>query len=686
MNLKTILIIFIAVMYQSLSAQTQSWQWVKAGGSSSDNGSPQPAECKIGGCDAKGNVYAVGMVDGPNMAFDTFSSAGSYSGTNTGGSYLLFSYDCTGNMRWAKQIGDEEGNFLNFGVVTDLEGNTYLAAQFYYGHNGGLVRLFLGDTTIVSTAPVLTLPYLCMVKYDSLGRLVWFKNFEEDTVHAAHVGSYQNSPYGLRIGSSGYIWMGCSLDSNYAISPNLHTTKLGRYNVEVDPTSGSILSGYYIAQDNIFGDAYSVDTYYDLDENENYYETGTLHSYGTYADTLILANQRIAPDINTSVTKPYIFSLDKQGNFRYMFSNKAPVVSGSFSSCKYDFVSDRLITCWGLDTMAVYGTDTFRYNMHQLNNSVISRGLLSIDQNGNLLWGKYLTKSDGNNGFIFWHIPTASYADNLQNNGLLIYNNTDTLFNKDSAASIYDYTKIISQIDQNGNITATHTAHLGNVGSLRGNNMVKYGATDWRGNVYLGGTVTNFFVTPADSVVNTDSQSGNFFIAKLGISDCSCPTPGVQYTQTVHGDTVFFYGISVNHNDSIRWRLGDGGISSSDTFFHVYTNHDSTYTVTAIAYSGCGIDSITKQITVRSVGIVPIEPDKTNLYPNLVKNTVNLEVTGPAMIGLVYANGSSVWNSPVQVNQQGTYVFDMSKFSCAMYYFIVQYSNGKTDVMQVVKE
>jgi len=40
----------------------------------------------------------------------------------------------------------------------------------------------------------------------------------------------------------------------------------------------------------------------------------------------------------------------------------------------------------------------------------------------------------------------------------------------------------------------------------------------------------------------------------------------------------------------------------------------------------------------------------------------------------------------VQVNQNGTYVFDMSKYAAGLYYFIVQYANGKTDVMQVVKE
>ncbi len=99
MNIRIIFFLIITGVSLSLSAQTQTWQWVKAGGSSFDNNSVQPPECKIAGCDAYGNVYAVGEVNGSNMKFDTFSSAGSYSLTNTGGSYLLFSYDCSGNMR-----------------------------------------------------------------------------------------------------------------------------------------------------------------------------------------------------------------------------------------------------------------------------------------------------------------------------------------------------------------------------------------------------------------------------------------------------------------------------------------------------------------------------------------------------------------------------------------------------------
>src|SRR6202034_1856800 len=112
------------------------------------------------------------------------------------------------------------------------------------------------------------------------------------------------------------------------------------------------------------------------------------------------------------------------------------------------------------------------------------------------------------------------------NTGMSIYNNNDTFFSTTNNTATNFYTTI-SQIDLNGNLLAAHAAYIGAVGSFLGNNGVKYGVTDWRGNIYLGGTVTNFFATPADSVVNTDVTSGNFFIAKLGISNCSCPIPGV---------------------------------------------------------------------------------------------------------------------------------------------------------------
>ena len=677
MDLKKLLTLFSIITSLHLSAQTQSWQWVKAGGSSSDNNAfPTAALCKIGGCDAKGNVYAVGGVNGSNMQFDTFSSAGAYSVTGAGISYLLFSYDCAGRMRWAKQIGDEEGDYLLYDVTTDPQGNTYLATNFRYGINGGLVRLFLGDTIITPSQPMLTQKYLCMVKYDSLGRLVWFKNYENDTVY----NNQHNYAFGLRIGSSGNLWMACELDSNYAISPNLHTTKKGKYNVEVSPATGAIMGGYYTCN-GIYGDAYNPNVNWDIDEHENYYESGLVNM-----DTLRLANKSFAPDQNNTNIMPFIYSLDRHGNFRFIVLDTVNPTATSIGACKYSMQSHRLIATMTIDTFAVLGRDTFTFATNQLQNPA-SQGLLCIDTSGNVLWGKYITS--GNPGSWFQNLPMANYVSIQSVDGSFVYAYMDTIKTGvgNCTSNCADFYRNIIQIDKDGNYIARHVAPMGviNQNAYGGGDAAASGATDWRGNLYVGGSITSYMSTPTDSVANTDAHSGNFFIAKIGISDCSCPTPGAQFTQVVKGDTVYFFGSSLNHRDSIHWRFGDGTFASLDSPVHVYA-HDGTYTVTVVAYGNCGVDSISKQITVRNVGIAVVDPNETNLYPNPTKKWINLEVSAPARIGLVFANGASVWDSPMQVIQQGTYVFDMSRYSSGLYYFVVEYTSGKTDVLKVVKE
>lgn len=682
MDLRKIFTLLLIISSLHISAQTQSWQWVKAGGSSSDNNAfPTAAPCKIGGCDAKGNVYAVGAVNGSNMQFDTFSSPGSYSLTGAGISYLLFSYDCSGKMRWAKQIGDEEGDYLLYDVATDIQGNTYLATNFLYGMNGGLVRLFLGDTIITPAQPMLTQKYLCMVKYDSLGRLVWLKNYENDTVY----NNQHNYAFGLRIGSSGNLWMGCELDSNYAISPNLHTTKKGKYNVEVSPLTGNILGGYYTCN-GVYGDAYNPNVNWDIDEHENYYETGNIYGdFGSGGDTLKLAHSQFTVNTLSCNSNPFIYSLDKTGRFRFILRDTTDVFFSTLGACKYNMQAHRLLSSMALDTVVVFGRDTFTFASNQLQNPA-SQGLLCIDTSGNVLWGKYITS--GNPGNWFQNLPTASYASLQSSDGSFVYAHTDTIKSGvgNCTSNCADFYRNIIQIDKDGNYMARHTAHLGviNQNAFGGGDAAASGTVDWRGNLYVGGSMTSYMSTPADSVANTDPHSGNFFIAKIGTSDCSCPTPGAQFTQVIKGDTVYFFGSSLNHRDSIHWKFGDGTFAVSDTFTHVYSQN-GTYYVTAIAYGGCGIDSITKLINI-TTGIVSVEPDRTKLYPNPVKNSVNLEVSGAAMIGLVYANGASLWDNPIQIKQAGTYVFDMSKYTSALYYFIVEYPNGKTEALKVVKE
>jgi hypothetical protein len=94
---------------------------------------------------------------------------------------------------------------------------------------------------------------------------------------------------------------------------------------------------------------------------------------------------------------------------------------------------------------------------------------------------------------------------------------------------------------------------------------------------------------------------------------------------------------------------------------------------------------VTKQVTVTN-GIKTIESGGTRAFPNPAQSSVYVEVTGAAKIGMVAANGTSMWDAPKEVNQSGTYVFDMSKYTAGLYYFLVEYSNGKTEVLPVTKQ
>jgi PKD repeat protein len=202
-----------------------------------------------------------------------------------------------------------------------------------------------------------------------------------------------------------------------------------------------------------------------------------------------------------------------------------------------------------------------------------------------------------------------------------------------------------------------------------------------------------------DTFTHIYHHDGTYTITAIAYSPCgidsmtrqitlsSCIRPSIQFTQTAHGDTVHFYGSNTNQVDSVRWTLGDGAFASTDTFTHIY-HHTGTYTVTAFVYGPCGKDSMTRQIIVTdtTVGIIVIDLNKTKLYPSPTAGLINLDVSGPATLGFISANGTMLWESPKQVNQAGTYVFDLSNYAAGIYYMVVQYPNGKTDVMPVIKE
>lgn len=767
MNLRHLLLFCILLLVCSnVNAQTQSWQWIKAGGSTSDNNSnyTTAAHCTIGGCDIKSNVYAAGVVNGQNMTLDTFHSTGSYSLSGAGVSYLLFSYTCAGNMRWAKQIGGEDGDILNYGVTTDPEGNTYFAGTLIYGNYGGPIALHLGDSVLQPTGPFLVQPYVCMAKYDSLGHLIWFRHYESDsTDHSARF----NYPLGLKIGSSGNIWMATVLDSNYAFNPALHTSKKGRYMVQIDPANGDIIRGYYVANNSMLNHTADLSAYWTMDEHENYYESGYLSGdFGSGGDTLILNNSSYFVNTSHNANMAYVFSLNKQGQLRFIDRDTTDDINAIAGPCNYDAQSHHFVGSMTFDTITHFAGLTTSFS----NDSVMygrSYGWVGLDTNGHGIWAKAFTSTNCNNIYSVQFMPLGDYSWGRMSDGHVVYD-SHTSIQAGSGACLYncsDFYSVIYHLNGNGDIQQSFVNDMGVIQTIPGGgDAIRSGAKDWRGNAYLGGSITNYMHTPVGNVTNTDALSGNFFIAKIGISSCICSTPGVSFILNSSGDTVRLSGTTTGQRDSIVWHYGDGTSGKGDTLRHVYT-HDGTYTITAIAYNSCGRDSLTRQVTVTSacstpgvnftmtasgdtlrtlanttshadsivwhfgdgttalhdtalhvyahdgtytvtviaynacgrdtavrqitvntVGILELNKNQTQIYPNPTGSMINVEVSAPAEIGLISANGSMLWTAPKTLSQAGTYVFDLGEYATGIYYCVVQYNTGITEVLQVAKK
>ncbi len=111
--------------------------------------------------DPGGNVYLTGGFKGSDITFGNILLTNSY----TSNDIFAVKYDPTGNVLWAKSVGDI-GDDLSTCSFVDVFGNFYITGEF------GSSNITFGSTTLTNTG----FKDIFITKYDALGNVVWAKN------------------------------------------------------------------------------------------------------------------------------------------------------------------------------------------------------------------------------------------------------------------------------------------------------------------------------------------------------------------------------------------------------------------------------------------------------------------------------------------------------------------------------
>lgn len=281
---------------QSLPAQIPGWNWAQSvGGTKTDVANAITS-------DPEGNILMVGYFESPSIIFGSDTLSGS-SGTKK---MFLAKYDSSGNLRWAKTVGQNaEGNAKS--VATDTNGNIYVSGYFssqsitfgnstYLNHgqwdmflvkydpdgqvlwsvstggpahddglcvavdaNGNVVvagyfkgaTLTFGSTVLTSSSPSISLTEMFVAKFDAEGQLKWAKSAggnNYDQANSVAIDTFGNIILAGTFSSSTMSFGNLSLSN----SSNLSDAFLAKY----DP-DGEILWARNAAGAN-FDDASSV--------------------------------------------------------------------------------------------------------------------------------------------------------------------------------------------------------------------------------------------------------------------------------------------------------------------------------------------------------------------------------------------------------------------------------------------
>jgi PKD repeat protein len=578
------LIICLAFLFFTItSLQAQQFKWVKGGGSGdftlSDNREGTYFMCT----DPHGNVYTLNIVGNDPIYADTFYKSGAYGAHNN---LLITSYNCTGQMRWAKLIGSDGGGCTPYGIVADNLGNVYVAG---FLENLG-THMYIGYDTVTSGPYYQTAG---LIKLDTLGQFNWLR-LVGDSTYSTLAGAHS---FGSVLAIDG--------------ANRVHFFDYMKGGVHVTPTVTSIHGTYEM----VYNSAGTLISNVRIDLDSQWYFNSVVIDFVTnklYASGQI--NTGIFGGFTTDTFCAAAFDASRNLLWKYTTGND------TFGSGISQIVMDQskhLHFAISSQTAVVTLPTTFIFNGMSVSNTYYPihgmGGVMTTDTNGHPLWIKKIESSTGivhllsctllPNG----KVAAAGTCAGVVTDGIVSFVTTG----QDPYMIIVDSTGDLQTLEQ-----------LYGDGFYNGAYAI---TSDKVGNIYIGGYVEDSIWAgpPIIPAYHTVGGETDFFVAKYGVN-CSCTAmPAAAFTFSVTG----IHTVGANYTgttagvDSIVWNFGDGHTGTGMTALHTYST-TSTFHFCVTVYTNCGHDSDCTTIVVPCVG-----PPVTN-FSKTGMNTISVVYTG----------------------------------------------------------
>ncbi|MHC1706873.1 MAG: SBBP repeat-containing protein [Bacteroidales bacterium] len=550
------------------------FQWARsAGGTNND----RPACIKL---DGLGNIYLAGCFISPVITFGNISLTNVWSYDA-----FIVKYDAGGNAVWARRAGENGGDYASDLVVSDVNGDIYLAGYFDSD------SITFGSFTLNNTGDY----DIFLAKYDQNGNVIWARSATGEDADLAI--SIDLDPSGNLL-VAGYFGMyapnSLTIDSITLIGDTLSDIFMAKFNTQGEVMWAKVFGG---SNEDELADMKS-------DISGNIFLTGIYGTDPIFFDTVTLFNQGRAD----------IFLAKLNNNGDVIWAERA---GGTDTDIVYSLAID--------SSGNSYITGDFQSPVISFDTTAISlSGMRSIflaeyDSGGNLAWAK----SAGGNLQKFSYSVATDPQGNPHITGA--YTGTSITFGNITLNNIGLFlAKLCHTAPAVPVITASDTA------LCQGQSV-----TFWAS--YAPAYLWN---TGASTQSITVNQAGDYYVqiyTALGCTNISATfhlpvTPPIPVIQQVSN-----YLVS-SSPDNNQWYVNNN-ILPADTNPICYPVIQGNYKVVVTDSNGCSSASL----PLWCVGLDEISnSDPIILYPNPMNNLLNLETDPGSRIEIADLKGQVV--------------------------------------------